>query len=1823
MKQIVALLTLLFCLLPLSAGADNYTQLWKQFEQVQLKDLPKTQLEVLEKISKQATRERAYGHLVKAELLSVTVLSSLSPDSLLPARIRLETREREASDKVLKAVYNLVIGKLYENGYMDADNTARTKECYARALENPDLLASVQDASYAPLVEVGVDSKVFNHDLLHVVGFEIGAFDTLHKYYEAKGNRSAACYTALEMKWRERKTNAQRMASLDSLIRLYDDLPIACEVAINRYSLMRGGSRELDKARFEFLNEAIGRWKDYPRANVLRNQLARLTVPRFSARLEKKVLQPNKEYKIFFPGIRNVGRISMDVYRLREGITATERLYDDKEYARVMQGARLLMDASQTKTYTGYAAYEQWQDSLTLKQLPVGVYLLEFHAGPAKIEPSRMIVRVSDLFVFWIRLPDQRVRAAVVNATTGEPVPHAQLALSNSQGKLSATVTTDGQGEYLFQKPNFIYIRPYKGTDHYAPWQNFDSDFYYSKVAGSENAARLYTDRALYRPGQTVHVAMVAYKILDGKELSVLRQKAYTLTLYDNNYKAVAQQEVVTDAFGSASADFVLPANRLTGTFSIGCGDASVYFRVEEYKRPTFEVAFDAYTEKYAPGDTLLLTGRARSYTGVPVQGAKVRYNLSRTRSLWWRSWGAAHTDFGVFQSDTALTDAQGEFKIRVPMVLPKRLDNTPIFCNISVEATVTDLSGESHDGSTRLPLGSKATAFSCNLPARELKDSLTTLTFSYLNAAGKEIPGMVAYTINDKKYTTKANETLDIKKQIALLPSGRHHLQAVCGNDTIRQDFVVFSLQDKKAVVETHDWFYQTANTFPRDGSPVHIQLGSSAPVQHVAYTLVSGKRLLESGSIDLRGELYHRAFSYKPEYGNGLVINYVWVKEGVAYCHPVQIAKLLPDKRLLMRWTTFRNKLVPGQQEEWVLNISRPGGKLSKAQLYATLFDKSMDQIRKHSWIFNPNLYFMLPQMAWEVPYIGGHSSTARLRMKSLEEPSLDFSHLYHHSFLYGRLMGLALNEAPVKKLFSVASPVAMTKAAGVEAVRADVKVRGLGSLASSANAAEGFLEGDEQSGKHSGDTEGAAPKQTAGQLRENLSETAFFYPNLETDAQGNVKIKFTLPESLTTWRFIGFAHDSWMNYGILEGEAVAQKKVMVQPNLPRFLRLGDKATLSSKIFNTTSENLSGTATMQLLDAETQEIVYEEKTEYTLPANGTTTVSFSYQPESADRMLVCKIMASGKNYGDGEQHYLPILPDRELVTNTVPFTQNGAGTKTIDLDRLFPVKRSDNKLTVEYTNNPAWLMVQALPYVGDANEHNAISLTAAYYANSIASNLLRQSPVIKQTIDLWRQERGGETALMSSLEKNQALKAMLLEETPWVMEAEKESDQKQRLFNFFDENTLSMRLGNILADLRKLQRTDGSFSWWSGMEGSPHMTMAVVKMLVRLDKMMGSQSQTRQIQAEAFAYLDKRMQEEVYELKREGKKGVKKLYPSELACNYLYCNALAGRERTNTIDYLLSLLMKKPTEYTIYGKANSAVILALYGEEAKAREYLQSVKEYTVYKEEMGRYFDTPKAQYSWFDYRIPSQVAAIEALKLLQPTDRQTLEEMQRWLLQAKRTQGWDTPLNSVDAVYAFLNGQVDKLTPANDAPAVLEVDGKQLSADHQSAAIGYVKGHYQGADLHQFTARKTTDHTSWGAVYAQFMQPVVEVQDASAGLTIKRELLNKGQQLKVGDRVTVRITITADRDYDFVQVQDKRAACMEPVGQLSGYHWGYYCAPKDNVTNYYFDTLSKGRHVVETEYYIDRVGDYETGTCSVQCAYSPEFMAREAAKRVNIK
>ena len=448
--------------------------------------------------------------------------------------------------------------------------------------------------------------------------------------------------------------------------------------------------------------------------------------------------------------------------------------------------------------------------------------------------------------------------------------------------------------------------------------------------------------------------------------------------------------------------------------------------------------------------------------------------------------------------------------------------------------------------------------------------------------------------------------------------------------------------------------------------------------------------------------------------------------------------------------------------------------------------------------------------------------------------------------------------------------------------------------------------------------------------------------------------------------------------------------------------------------------------------------------------------------------------------------------------------------------------------------------------------------------------------------------------------------------------------------------------RLSSAIEKLEKLQLSDGAWTWWKDMPGSFYMTVAVSEMLVRLNAMAGTQSDTQQMLNSAFKFMGREVVDEVNELKKLARKGHKVSFPSFKCLQWLYLATLDGRELPADVveanNYLLKLLKKDIKSQSIYEKALTAVILSK-SDPKRALEYAQSLKEYTVYREEMGRYYDTPRAGYSWYDYKIPTQTVAIEALQRLTPDDRQTIEEMQRWLLMSKRTQSWDTPINSVNAVYAFLGSHRNKETGSQDNSlrldaenATMKIDDKVLDLPKATAAIGYVKTNVP-VESKELTIEKTSEGTSWGAVYAQFFQPTKSISESGSGLKIAREILTAEgnlspltphpSPLKIGDRVRIRITITADRDYDFVQVIEKRAACMEPIHQLSGWHQGSYCTPRDCSTNYYFDCLSKGKHVIENEYYIDRAGTYETGTCTVECAYAPEFRATSSSMTIKIK
>ena len=1824
-RNIITLLITVFAML--QATAQTYDNLWKQADIIAQKDQPKSEIGVMKKIISKATAAKDYGQLLAAEIRQAILWREISPDSLTPNVKRMETEALKAKDPVLKAVRYAVLGKVYREV-----NGKKSEEFFKKALEQPELLARNASTGYVPLTLKGVDGSSFNNDLLHLIGFEADskeAYLLMYTYYNKVENRGAACLCAYKLieKYRQDDVREVRKSkylnTIDSLIHVYQDIPEAGELAVEHFRFMEGATDAKPQDKLNYINYALNRWGGWSRMNVLRNAQKRLTEPMFQVQDMPLVLRPS-EKKWVHLNVRNLQNLNIRLSRLN--ITADNE-YDaqnEATYKMLLKKTTKLHQKDFSRNYYGRPDYEEVKDSIEIGgNLPLGAYLMEVISDNTGIAPQRELFYVSNLAVMIQQLPDDRHRYVVVNATDGQPVPGAKIMLYDRDydvktGKwkrlVHARLTTDENGEAYFKNVDGNVLIS-TSNDKFTPAKDiYLSRARYYEKKDDEVKYQLFTDRAIYRPGQKVHATAVSYIVKKGLDASVPgKSMELKFILWDANWKQVAEQKATTDEYGTASVDFELPKEGQTGQYSISVnGTATEYVRVEEYKRPTFEITFPKVNEKYTWGDTVVVKASAKTYAGVPVQGAKVEYQVTRRNQLWW--WGAGSAG-QLVKTDSCVTREDGTFDVEIPLEASlSEKDEADMsdfmriarFFNFEVSAIVTDISGESHEGVMSLPLGTKPTILTVNLPKRIEADSLKTVTFAYRNASGMEISSNLKYRIDKGEWKdAEANAPISM----AVLPSGVHEMEAICGQDTLQQKFTLFSIKDTHPMEPTTEWYYQTAKTFPHDGKPVYVQVGSSENGAHIVYSIIAGNKLLEKGAWELGDSIVTLPFTYKPEYASGVVINYSFVKNGECYTRKISIARPLPEKKLNITWKTFRDRLTPGQKEKWTLQITTPDGKPAKAQLMSVLYDKSLDQLADHTWKMSLGFSQWLPDCYWKSNlkyYEMGLSGTYPTKYYDEKELDVDQFDGKYFSY-YGYMQAVELS----KLERSSGGTVESVRIQKDELVRDEAKVmriRGskmarVGASAPSVNKVFDVVEEMPQFVGGSGSDAGQFLDKV--QIRENLNETAFFYPALESDNQGNVAINFTLPESVTTWKFMGLAHDKEMRNGCLVDEAVAQKTVMVQPNMPRFLREGDKATIVVKLFNTSDKKVSGNARMQILDAETQKVVWQKTQGYRIDAEGSATVSFDVQGLK-EGVYINKVVAAGNGYSDGEQHYLPVLSNRELVVNTLPITLHQKGEQNFDLSKLFLNKEGkqakgteDAKVTIEYTNNPGWLMVKALPAISNPDEENAISLMSAIYANTITTH-------IQKTLSL----------------DNHSQKNLSQE---------------------------SIRLQNQVEKLKKLQNPNGSFSWWKGMKGSRYMTTSVAEMMVRLNAIVGRQSSTASMLSGAIDYLRQQTAREVKAMKEDEAKAAQKAArngkayqatPSEMALHYLYIVAMDGTcvklkaPALNDMDYLLGKLKKMTGSLTIYGKAKAAVILALNYDYKTAADYLKSMEEYSVYREDMGRYYDTRKAYYSWRNYKIPTEVAAIEALQALDAqsiaaissassaiSKQQTIEEMQRWLLMSKRTQVWDTPVNTVDAVYAFMKGNESNWDKKAEN-AVLKLDGKLLPMPQNSTTLGYVKTEKAGK-ASTLSISKKSDYTSWGAVYAEFKQPLSEIASLESGIKVSRKVENQ-KKAKVGDKIKVIITITADRDYDFVKIVDKRAACLEPVNQLSGYQWGMECyvSPKDNTTNFYFDRLSKGKHFVEMEYYVDRKGDYQSGSCTAECTYSPEFGGRTEAYKMTV-
>ena len=1837
-RNIMTLLITVFAML--QATAQTYDNLWKQADIIAQKDQPKSEIGVMKKIISKATVAKDYGQLLAAEIRQAILWREISPDSLTPNVKRMETEALKAKDPVLKAVRYAVLGKVYREV-----NGKKSEEFFKKALEQPELLARNASTGYVPLTLKGVDGSSFNNDLLHLIGFEADskeAYLLMYTYYNKVENRGAACLCAYKLieKYRQDDVREVRKSkylnTIDSLIHVYQDIPEAGELAVEHFRFMEGATDAKPLDKLNYINYALNRWGGWSRMNVLRNAQKRLTEPMFQVKDMPQVLRPGEKAWVQLD-VRNLQNLNIRLSRLN--ITADNE-YDaqnEATYKMLLRKTTKLHQKDFSRNYYGRPDYETVKDSIEIGgNLPLGAYLMEVTSDNTGIAPQRELFYVSNLAVMIQQLPDDRHRYVVVNATDGQPVPGAKIVLydrnyDDKTGKfkrvIHARMTTDDQGEAYFKNVDGKVLI-YTSADKFAPAKDiYLSRARYYEKKDDEVKYQLFTDRAIYRPGQKVHATAVSYIVKKGLDASVPgKSKELKFILRDANWKQMAEQKATTDEYGTASVDFELPKEGQTGQYSISVnGTATEYVRVEEYKRPTFEITFPKVNEKYTWGDTVVVKASAKTYAGVPVQGAKVEYQVTRRNQLWW--WGAGSAG-QLVKTDSCVTREDGTFDVEIPLEASlsgkDEADMSDFmriarFFNFEVSAIVTDISGESHEGVMSLPLGTKSTILTVNLPKRIEADSLKTVTFAYRNASGMPIASNLKYRIDGGEWkVAEANAPVAIKEYAAssassahVWKSGVHQLEAICGTDTLQQKFTLFSIKDTHPMEPTTEWYYQTAKTFPHDGKPVYVQVGSSENGAHIVYSIIAGNKLLEKGAWELGDSIVTLPFTYKEEYASGVVINYSFVKNGECYARKISIARPLPEKKLNITWKTFRDRLTPGQKEKWTLHVTTPDGKPAKAQLMSVLYDKSLDQLAEHTWEMSLGFSQWLPDCYWKSNlkyYKMGLAGTYPTKYYDEKELDVDkFDGKYFSFYAYMQAMQLSKLE---RSYGGTVEAVRMEKHSMVkdELVRDEAKVmrsRGnqmarVGAAAPSANKVFDAVEEMPQFAGGSGSDAGQYLDKV--QVRENLNETAFFYPALESDHQGNVAINFTLPESVTTWKFMGLAHDKEMRNGCLVDEAVAQKTVMVQPNMPRFLREGDKSTIVVKLFNTSDKKVNGNARMQILDAETQKVVWQKTQGYRIDAEGSATVSFDVQGLK-EGVYINKVVAAGNGYSDGEQHYLPVLGNRELVVNTLPITLHQQGEQSFDLSRLFlnkegkQAKGAENaKVTVEYTNNPSWLMVKALPSISNPDEEDAISLMSAIYANTITTHVQKHLSLEKQT------------------EQN--------------LSQENHSQQ--------DLSQETIRLQNQVEKLKKLQNADGSFSWWKGMKGSRYMTTSVAEMMVRLNAVAGVQKSTAKMLTSAINYLSWQTAQEVREMKKQEEKK-HKVSPSEQALHYLYILSMDGRKMKQNQEadktYLLEKMSKMTGDFTIYGKARAAVVLAKNCQQnadyrEKAGEYLQSVNEYAVYREELGRYYDTRKALYSWRNYKIPTQVSVIEAMQMLKPNDKQTIEELQRWLLMSKRTQSWDTPVNTVDAVYAFMKGNESNWNRKAEN-AVLKLDGKLLPMPQDSTTLGYVKTEKAGK-ASTLSINKKSDYTSWGAVYAEFKQPLSEIASAESGIKVRRVIVpaesqGRGKaQAKVGEKVKVTLIITADRDYDFVKIVDKRAACLEPVNQLSGYQWGMesYVSPKDNTTNFYFDRLSKGKHFVEMEYYVDRKGDYQSGSCTAECTYSPEFGGRTEAYKMTV-
>jgi hypothetical protein len=1435
-----------------------------------------------------------------------------------------------------------------------------------------------------------------------------------------------------------------------------------------------------------------------------------------------------------------------------------------------------------------------------------------------------------------------------------------------------------------------------------------------------------FTDRGIYRPGQTIYFKGILLE--KKGDNFIIKPGLQTTTVFtDVNSQKITDQTFTSNEFGSFNGSFVIPQGLLPGTMTISNGSGSVTVSVEEYKRPTFEVSFDPMEGNYRLNDSVTVTGKALAYAGNNIDGASVKFRVVRSArfpfwemEFWYPMPASPETEIlqGVVK-----TASGGSFKVRFKAFPDLTIDKSskPVFDYV-IYADVTDINGETQSADESVSVGYISLLVGLDVPEKldPARDTLFHLTATNLN--GRKTPATVTVSIQrlhqpDRVFVSRPWARPDLmgmteKEFHASFPNNVYADENVAAKWPVEQDilkkeintatdsifrfsqvltkpalsqgtylltlkavdpygeaveqkstFVIYDPSSATIPVPEIDWFVPL-KTFGEPGEKAKFLVGSKAENVNVLYEIRVHDTLFSRKWLKLNINQVLAEIPILEKFRGNFSVNFIFVRYNRSFQHSEVVNVPWTNKKLDIKFETFRNKLVPGQQEEWKIRITDAAKKGVSAEYLTSMYDASLDVFAPTNWSFSVlhDYYSTLP---WEVT--GGFRTSSGLYYPLHYTGGEYFIPSYEELNWFGfglagsgRFRGYGGGRMQMDKSSNFVAPMVMADVVSTDVTNIPPPPPPPASL-------DGKAEEEKKVNPK--------PENQAGvQIRRDFRETAFFYPSIVTDSAGNLDLKFTMPESLTKWKILGLAYTKQLEYGTIEKEIVTHKDLMVFPNSPRFVRQGDTLIFSTKVVNLSEGALNGEAVLELFDALTQKTVSlvisgNQTQTFTLPAGQSSafqwTLAIPNDPSLS--VLQYRITAKAGNFSDGEEKAFPVLTNRMLVTEALPLPVRGKGSFDFRFEKLLnsvaDKSLKNYKLTLEFASNPAWYAVQALSTLDDPKYPDADNIFRSFYANSIASFIANSNPKIKKVFESWKNLTPD--ALLSNLEKNQQLKSALLQETPWVLEAKDESQRKQRIAILFDLNTMSGRLDENLKKLQRMQAPSGGWPWFDGMPENRYITQEIVTGLGHLDhlgiKNIRNDKDTWNMLNKAIVWLDGEIVKDYNDIKKyyPGKMDENHLGSSEI--QYLYARSyylkdipLKGNaDLKAAFQYFQHQSEIYWLQNDLYCQGMIGLALNRLGNKNVPAAILKSLSEKALHSPEMGMYWAT-QSGYEWYQAPVETQALLIEAYDEI-TADPKPVDEMKIWLLKQKQTQDWKTGRATAEACYALLLRGTDLL--AEDPGVKINlgnevIDPQKLTDTKVEAGTGFFQVHRDGEEIRpemgNVKITRSTEGVAWGALYWQYFEDLDKITPHVTPLKVEKKLFiekvtpggkqlipigiqhpaSSIQHLNVGDKIIVRIILSVDRNLEFVHMKDMRAAAFEPLTseQMSGYRYqdglGYYQSVSDVAMNFFFDYLPKGTYVFEYPLVVNAAGEYSNGITTVQCMYAPEFGAHSEGLRVNI-